>query len=462
MTSGWRHRSIRVRLTLWYTAALGAVLALYTGGVFAFLRHSLSADLDRGLADDREVAEQMLERTPADGVGWRAEPHDEDDDAAVGGRWLEVLRPDGTLLYERPSKIPADARVRRLSASYTVDGLPVVIQVARSEEPLDRELRTLLLVMGAAFPLAIAIAGMGGYVLARRALAPLGRMADRARTITAERLGERLPVENPGDELGRLAAVFNDAFARLERSFEQLRRFTADASHELRTPLTAMRSVGEVGLRERRDAVAYREIIGSMLEETDRLGRLVEGLLTLSRADGGNVLLRREDVDLAELVREVTGQLGVLAEEKRQSFAVDASGPVAAWVDRSVIRQALINLVDNAVKYTPPGGSVRISVRNGGPGPTVEVTDTGSGIPPEHHDRVFDRFYRIDKARSRDLGGAGLGLSIARWAVEAHGGRIDLNSVEGRGSTFRITLPQADGSKGALRAATVSRRKEES
>jgi heavy metal sensor kinase len=460
MMSWWRHRSIRVRLTLWYAAALSAVLALYAGGVFVFLRASLSADLDRGLSDDREVAEQMLERTPAGAVGWRAEP-DDDDDEAVAGRWLEVRSPEGTLLYARPSGIPTDVRLRRLSGPYTVDGLPVVIQVARSEEPLRRELRELLMIMGAGFPLAVAIASVGGYFLARRALAPLGRMADRARTITAERLGERLPVENSGDELGQLAAVFNDTFARLERSFEQLRRFTADASHELRTPLTAMRSVGEVGLREPRDTVAYREIIGSMLEEADRLGRLVEGLLTLSRADGGNVSLKRESVDLAELARDVAGHLGVLAEEKRQLFTVEASGPVPAWVDRLVIRQALINLVDNAIKYTPPGGSVRIVVQDGGPGPTVDVADTGPGIPPEHRARLFDRFYRIDKARSRDLGGAGLGLSIARWAVEAHGGRIDLESVEGRGSTFRITLLHAEGSE-SCRAPRSAETKEES
>src|SRR5262249_3458095 len=367
MMRWWRHRSIRVRLTLWYAAALSAVLALYAGGVFAFLRHSLSADLDQGLSDDREVAEQMLERTLAGAVGWRAEPEDDDDDDVASGRWLEVRNPEGTLLYARPSAIPADVRVRRLSAPYSVDGLPVVIEVARSEEPLRRELRELLGIMGAGLPLAVAIAGLGGYFLARRALAPLGSMADRARTITAERLGEGLPVENPVDELGQLAVVFNEAFARLERSFEQLRRFTADASHELRTPLTAMRSVGEVGLREHRDAVAYREIIGSMLEETDRLGRVVGGLVPLSRADGGSVPVKRETVDLAELARDVAGHLGVLAEEKQQSLRVEASGPVATLADRLVVRQALINLVDNAVKYTPPGGSVRIVVQNGGP-----------------------------------------------------------------------------------------------
>src|SRR5262245_51601995 len=450
MMRWWRHRSIRVRLTLWYAAALSAGLALYAGGVFAFLRHSLSAELDQRLYDDREVAEQMLERTPAGGIGWRAEPEDDDDDA-LDARWLEVRSPEGILLYSRPSAIPSDVPVRRLSGPHTIDGLPVVLEVARSEEPLRHELGELLGIMGAGFPLAVAIAGLGGYLLARRVLAPLGRMADRARTITAERRDERLPVENPGDELGQLATVFNDAFARLERSFEQLRRFTADASHELRTPLTAMRSVGEVGLRQHRDAATYREIIGSMLEETDRLGRLVEGLLMLSRGDGGNVSLTREGVDLAELARDVAGHLGVLAEEKQQSFTVEASGPVAAYVDRLVIRQALINLVDNAVKYTPPGGSVRIVVRNGGRGPAIEVVDTGPGIPPGHRDRVFDRFYRIDRARSRDLGGTGLGLSIARWAVEAHGGQLDLDSAEGRGSTFRITLSPAQGSESTSR-----------
>src|SRR3989454_7579137 len=291
MTSGWRQRSIRVRLTLWYAAALSAVLALYAGGVFAFLRHGLSADLDGGLRDDREVAEQMLERTPAGGVGWRAEP-DDDDDEAVAGRWLEVRSPDGTLLYARPSGVPGDVRVRRLSGPYTVDGLPVVIQVARSEEPLRRELRELLMVMGAGLPLAVGIAAMGGYFLARRALAPVSRMAERARTITAERLGERLPVENPGDELGQLAAVFNETLARLERSFDQLRRFTADASHELRTPLTAIRTVGEVGLQKDGDAAHYRDTIGSMLEEVNRLTRLVDDLLTISRADTGHIPLR--------------------------------------------------------------------------------------------------------------------------------------------------------------------------
>jgi heavy metal sensor kinase len=473
MKQWWRPHSVRVQLTLWYTVALTVVLVLYAGGVFAFLRHSLSTELDRRLHEDFEVAEQMLERTADGGIRWRADGHHHEEDAGDEG-WLEVWSPEGQLLYRRAAfegagentlvsilprersgytsvTLPGNVPVRILSEPYVVDGAPVMIRVARSEARLRHELGELLLVLGLGFPVAVGVAAFGGYALARRALAPVGRMADRARMITAERLGERLPVINPDDELGQLAVVFNDTFARLERSFEQLRRFTADASHELRTPLTAIRSVGEVGLRERRDEKTYREIIGSMLEEADRLGRLVDSLLTLSRADAGQVKLTLERIDLAELACEVANHLGVLAEEKRQHVSVETAGPVYATVDRLVLRQAIINLVDNAIKYSPEGGSVRIIVQDSPDGPTLRVIDTGPGITSEHQERIFDRFYRVDKARSRELGGTGLGLAIARWAVEVQGGRIELESEEGKGSTFRIILPriQTDETQGA-------------
>jgi heavy metal sensor kinase len=268
-------------------------------------------------------------------------------------------------------------------------------------------------------------------------------MAEQARHITAERLEERLPVDNPNDELGRLATVFNQTLTRLESSFDQMRRFTADASHELRTPLTAMRSVGEIGLRGRREPSDYREIIGSMLEEVDRLSLLVDRLLTLSRADSGEAMLARDRVDLRELAEEVTAQLDVLAEEKEQSLAVEAAGLPVCVGDRMVLRQALLNLVDNAIKYSPAGGRIAVRVSLTPEGMAVlDVSDTGPGIPTEMQPRVFDRFYRADQARSRENGGgAGLGLSIARWAVEVNGGQLTLESREGPGATFRITLP---------------------
>jgi len=236
--------------------------------------------------------------------------------------------------------------------------------------------------------------------------------------------------------------VFNETLTRLESSFEQMRRFTTDASHELRTPLTAIRSVGEVGLRGRRDEAAYREIIGSMLEEVDRLALLVDRLLTLSRADTGQAQLSVDMVDIPELAEEIAEQLGVLAEEKNQSIKVQ-SQVVPRWIgDRVMLRQALLNLVDNAIKYSPVGGSIEILVTQSTEGTLIDVTDTGPGIPADLRSRVFDRFYRVDKARSRANGGTGLGLAIAKLAVEVNGGRLSLEPATDVGSRFRITLSQ--------------------
>ncbi|HEV8259163.1 MAG TPA: ATP-binding protein, partial [Burkholderiales bacterium] len=304
-----------------------------------------------------------------------------------------------------------------------------------------QDLNQLLYILLLGLPIAVAAAGVGGYLLARRALAPVDRMAERARFINAERLNDRLPVDNPHDEVGRLATVFNETLTRLEQSFEQMRRFTSDASHELRTPLTAIRSVGEVGLRGRRDDVAYREIIGSMLEEVDRLALLVDRLLTLSRADMGQAQLSVDVVDIPELAEEVAEQLGVLAEEKHQSIDVRFE-IVPRWAgDRVVLRQALLNLVDNAIKYSPVGGKIEIRAAQVPEGIAIDVTDTGPGIPADLQSRIFDRFYRVDKARSRENGGTGLGLAIAKWAVEVNGGRLTLEPANGGvGSCFRITL----------------------
>src|SRR5262249_5156982 len=222
-------------------------------------------------------------------------------------------------------------------------------------------LRDLSFIVIAGVPLALAFALAGGSWLAGRILAPIGAMATQAERITAERLAERLRGENAHDEFGRLATVFNDALGRLHNSFEQLRRFTADASHELRTPLTAIRSVGEVALQENRDAAAYRDVIGSMLEEVDRLSRLVDGLLTLTRAESGRVKPKREPVDMGGLVKSVGDYLRVLAEEKDQTLTVDAQS-VAVLGDADLLRQAVINLLDNAIKYTPAKGAIRMSV----------------------------------------------------------------------------------------------------
>jgi heavy metal sensor kinase len=310
----------------------------------------------------------------------------------------------------------------------------------------DAELHELFVAILIGLPIALGGSALGGYSLARRALRPIEQITEQAQTISAERLGRRLPIENPGDELGQLARVLNDLLARLETSFEQMRRFTADASHELRTPLTAIRSVGEGTLRSQRVDPVCRDAIGSMLEEVERLTTLVDALLTLSRAEGGHIPLHREPVALLDLTREVAAHLSVLAEDKRQQIDLrsdDALAPVQA--DRAVLREALINLLDNAIKYSPEGARIDVRLHLADGDAAVEISDRGPGIAPEHRERIFERFYRIDKARSRELGGAGLGLAIARWAIDVHGGSIQMESRPGGGTTFRVLLPVNGG-----------------
>jgi heavy metal sensor kinase len=308
------------------------------------------------------------------------------------------------------------------------------------EDWIEHQVAEVRIVLISGLPIVIGLAALGGYLLARRALAPIDHLTTDAQRITADRLHQRLSVPNQHDEIGRLAAVINDAFARIETSFEQLRRFTADASHELRTPLSVVRGIGEFGLRETRTPSEYQDAIGSMLEEIDRLTHLVDALLRLSRGDAGTVKLTREVVDLSELARDVTSSLQVLAEERGQRLYVEAGGDVSVSADRLVLRDAVTNLVDNAIKYSPRDSTITLRVGATDSHATLSVADQGPGIAAEHRERIFDRFYRIDEGRSRGTGGTGLGLAIAKWAVEANGGRLELQG-DGPGAIFTITLP---------------------
>jgi heavy metal sensor kinase len=320
--------------------------------------------------------------------------------------------------------------------------MPRIASASRDETAVRQTLWTLAIVFAMGVPCALALAMVGGYLLAGRMLAPVRAMAETARRITAESLSARLPVDNPRDEFGRLAGVFNETLSRLEAAFEQLRRFTADASHELRTPLTGIRSMGEVALQRSLTVHEYREVVASMLEEVDRLTRLVENLLLLTRAEAGRIPMTRRVVDVSDLVATVSDSLRVLADEKDQAWTVDVAQPVTAVCDASILRHGVTNLVYNAIKYTPTKGMIRVAATRSPAGDAViEVQDTGPGIAAMHRARIFERFYRVDDARSRDSGGVGLGLAIARWAVEANGGRIELESEEGHGTLFRIVLP---------------------
>jgi len=469
----WRPLSLRVSLTLCYVGAMLVILGVYAAVVFAFVSRSVSATLDQRLRGDFWLTSAMVDEDP-DGKIVGYDPYfgaGDEGGTDEAGPWLQVWSPDGALLYangvaqrtplptSRALALKSDDRIESIAAAGTsfrvvsrhgrISSQAVVIQVARSEAPMREELRQLALILVLGLPLGIAIAGFGGYSLARLALAPVNRMAERARLITAERLSDRLPVDHPEDELGRLATVFNQTLGRLEASFEQMRRFTADVSHELRTPLTAIRSVGEVGLRESRSGRDYRAIIASMLEEADRLAGLVERLLTLSRAESGHAKLTIDVVDLKELADDVVNYLGVLAEEKGQSLTVEAVGAPRGSADRLVLRQSLINLVDNAIKYTPAGGSIRIQVADTASGPSLLVSDSGPGVAPEVRTRIFDRYERGGASPAQDIGGSGLGLAIAKWAVEVNGGQLRLDNTSDAGSTFRITLPRVPAAASA-------------
>jgi heavy metal sensor kinase len=311
----------------------------------------------------------------------------------------------------------------------TLGDRQLLIRTAKPGDQIHHDIDRLRMTLIGGFPIALLLSLLGGYFLAGRALSPIQHLTTRARAISAESLSERLAVPNPHDELGQLAAVLNDAFARLEESFARLKRFTQDVAHELRTPLAVLRSVGEVGLQEQREPKAYRDVIGSMLEEVDRLGRLVDSLLTLARAESGRFPVNLRPEDLNALCQDVVECLRVLAEDKGQTLTLDSAGKLR---------------VANAIRFTPTGGIIHLRLQHHDEAKAViEIEDNGSGIAREHQARLFERFYRVDASRSHATGGAGLGLAIARWAVETNGGRIELDSEIGRGSRFRVVLPLA-------------------
>lgn len=461
-----RPPSLRVRLTLWFSASILLILLPVVSGLALLQWRAMREALDHHLQEDVEFALQMLV-VRNDVLVWRVDDDRDPGYDAGPRRWVEVYRRDGSVAYVRgipeaaaiqrslpdvrlsttgadTIATPFGARVRVMVTDRTIGGTPYRIRAARSEDPLRADLRGLLLLYGAFSVLAVALASGAGYIISGRALAPLGAMAARARAISAERLSERLPVTHPDDELGMLATVFNDTFARLEASFERLRRFTADVSHELRTPLTAIRSVGEVGLTKARTPADYEETIGSMLEEVDRLSRMVESLLTLSRWESGRSLPQRSPVDLWDLASQVCNQLTVLADERDASLVLaPGHGPIVEG-DGLMLRQALTNVVDNAIKYTPSGGAIRVRVDHDETAATITVEDDGPGIPEEFRTRVTERFFRLDRERMThpDVG-AGLGLSIAHWVMMAHRGHLDFDDSSSGGTRVRLVLPLA-------------------
>jgi heavy metal sensor kinase len=460
----WRRRSLKLRLAVSFALIAGVLLLGLLPFVYHFIERRLGLDLDHELGIDSILIEAHLESDEAGGVRWKKDSPSTLDSGGYAESWFDVWSGEKALMSHSPSgkkristpprRITGDGglynlsfdgprEARVLQKPARISGREVVLRVFRDRSNLQETLRQVLWVLALGAPLALVLAATGGYLMAGRTLRPIVEMTEQARKITSESLGQRLPNPNPHDELGQLASVFNQTLERLERSFESLRRFTADASHELRTPLTALRSVGEIALRESGDTEALRETIGSMLEEGQRLHDLTDSLLMLARVESGRIPFQLESISIDELVASVAESLEVLASEKGQKIDVDADSGMKTRADRVFLRQATMNLLHNAIRHSPPGSRLGASAFSNGISAVIEISDEGPGIQPEHHEKVFERFYRIDKARSRSDGGTGLGLALAKLFVEQCGGSLSLSSGPGEGCRFSIHLPLA-------------------
>jgi len=339
-------------------------------------------------------------------------------------------------------RFPGDPPLRLVSVPVKQGGeLVSIVRVGTSLQPVEETLHRLLIVLLVTVPVALMAALAGGWFLARRALRPVEAITLAAQRIAAGDLTQRLTVPPSSDEVGRLAVTFNEMIARLEASFRQVRQFTTDASHELRTPLTVMKGETELALRRPRSAEDYQRVLESSLEEIDRMTRIVDELLFLSRADLGEVKLESIPVRLDTLVEDIHRQATLLGQEQDVQVTLGTVTPATVRGDELRLRELLLNLVDNAIKYSQPGGKVEISLVTEGTIARLSVLDHGIGIPPDAQARIFDRFYRTDAARAHAKKGTGLGLSICKWIAEAHHGRIEVQSTEGEGSRFTVVLP---------------------
>src|SRR5262245_6569829 len=483
--------SLRWRLTGWYVLLLAGVLLLFSAGTYIAVYKLLLDNFDDLLASQANLIVQTIDFD-------KRGPSLQNDALRAGRRSDEYLtriyRADGRLLFDDNPREHApeladalddaldgkkqiiqvrgrEAQLRVLSFPITRDGQVVgALQIGVSLEDLRDTMGTLLKVMLLMAPAMLLIASGGGLFLANRALAPIDRITRTAQRISAEDLSRRLDLRGPDDEVGRLARTFDAMLARLQSAFEQQRRFAADASHELRTPLTAIIGQIDVAIERPRDPDSYRATLTAVREQARRLARLANDLLFLARADAHPTPANNELIDLGELLPAIVAQVEPLAAERQQLITLEQRLALYVRGNEDDLIRLFLNLLDNAIRYTAPGGRIAIKATSNGPGgreddgasgrnnesalpphrltlspmpPSVVISihDTGPGVAPEHLPRLFDRFYRMDRARNRAQGGSGLGLAIAQSIAQAHSGRLEVTSVAGQGRTFTAILP---------------------
>jgi len=455
--------SVRIRLTFWYAGVLALSLIAFAVVIYYAAGNIFHERQDESLRSTAQtVASAYVEEL--------AEAHSQSKAGEVvlaeitfPNRYVQLTDNTGKSIATSanlsgstiaiPFAVLADARARGFS-HVTVDGLRVTVVPLSTDqtlgyaavaEPLsvvEAGLRELRRDLFAGVLLVLLLASAGGYFLARKSLAPIASMSSQTQRISAENLSARLDVTNSRDELGRLATTINDLLARLENSFKEQQRFIADASHELRTPLAVLRGETEVALGKTRTVDEYQQSLTLIQDEAERLSRIVEDLFILARQPiNTRAALNKERVSLNDAVRDCARAAQVLALQKGVKLKLEKDSPsIALNGDQEMIRRMILNLLDNAVKYTPAGGEISLALARQNGNAEIVVRDTGIGIPASAQPRVFDRFYRVDKARARAMGGAGLGLSIAQWIAEVHGGAISVTSTPGEGTTFTVLL----------------------
>jgi heavy metal sensor kinase len=451
--------SIRARLTVWYAVFLAAALILFTVAAILLMRHSIFVTVYEELQDEMNAVRALIEKTDAAGLPGQVRAHAE---LQAGSSLLQVSDEHGTFLYRSPRlqelglspKLQASSKfaivwfgrtpLQFLSATVENQDHTFTIQVAKDmDDYFDATARyELLLAIGIPVLLIAAIAS--GYWISRRALAPVDEITHAAQQISPSDLTGRVLVPNTRDELQRLAETINSMLDRIEGAFRRITQFTADASHELRTPVTLIRTRAEIILRKSRDEGEYREALQEILAESERMSALIENLMVLARADAGTEALHFGKVDLCEIAQRASAQGSTLAGLRQLTWSEQIpEKPIWVNADPDSLARLLLVLIDNAVKYTPEHGRVGLLVRNSNGHASVEVHDTGIGIPEAALPHIFERFYRADTARSRDSGGAGLGLSIGQWIAKAHHGEITMKSTANDGSCFQLKLPLA-------------------
>jgi two-component system, OmpR family, sensor kinase len=480
--------SLRARLTAWYTLLLLSTMVVFGALSYYYTSNTLAENLDRSLTNEVRWVREFIQpqaskvkpgrrtietnlRRPAESAKPDTARHDSVEESdeiwnqifhhtlqSPKKTYIQFTDRRGTIIY-RSYNLSSDSLVftdtvdvgATILTTGWLNGEPVRMALARDRDytylvgyPLS-EVRDLLQSLYGIFlilaPIAVGVSAFGGLALANKSLSPVNDIVTRTQRITAENLDQTLPVSPADDEIGRLTKTINEMIQRLHDSFAQIRQFSADASHELRTPLTIVRGEIEIALRSPKTPEEYRRVLASTLEEVLRLTTIIDNLLTLAKADQRLFEAQFSEVNLKDLAEELFEDSEVLAAEKKIAVTLNAPLPITIVGDKTRLRQLFLNLIDNAVKYTPPSGRVAMTVVRENDVALFRIADSGMGIPASDIPRIFDRFYRVDKARSREMGGSGLGLAIAQWIAELHRGSITVTSEPGKGSVFTVRLP---------------------